>query len=215
MTGFDRSLAFDIYFNRTITILVIWGVCGLVYANSVSMWKMYQLAMRDPLTDTINRRHFMELLQREHQRAERYGAPYALLMIDIDHFKQVNDRHGHQIGDRAILAMADCCRALSRPTDIIARYGGEEFVLALPETGLAGAEKFAERLRASVETLTLKEAPGLRLTVSIGVSMFQQSTSFEQLIAAADASLYNAKAAGRNRICVSEIAAREDKTLAL
>jgi diguanylate cyclase (GGDEF)-like protein len=147
----------------------------------------------------------MDLMAREQRRADRYGATYSLLMVDIDHFKRVNDTYGHQVGDQAIQAMADACKALMRPTDIVARYGGEEFIITLTHTELEGALKVAERLRLAVADIVVPtEQGGLTFTISVGVSSYAKPSRLEQIIAAADHALYAAKAGGRNRVCSQE-----------
>src|SRR5271163_3771640 len=113
----------NVVFNRIIATIVLY---------SVSVLK--RLATTDPLTGALNRRHFMELMSREQRRAERYNAVFSVLMIDIDHFKRVNDTYGHQVGDQAIQAMSDACQKALRPTDLLARYGGEEFIITLTHT---------------------------------------------------------------------------------
>jgi diguanylate cyclase (GGDEF)-like protein len=194
--------------NRIVVALVLYSVSLLIYRNSLSADVLRRLATTDPLTGTFNRRHFMDLMAREQRRADRYGAIYSLLMVDIDHFKKVNDTYGHQVGDQAIQAMADACKKLMRPTDIVARYGGEEFIITLTHTDLAGALKVAERLRLAVADIALPTEQGaLGFTISIGVSTYAKASRLEQIIAAADHALYAAKAGGRNRVCSEATAA--------
>ena len=157
----------------------------------------------DPLTGVGNRRHLMERAGREWQRATRFGQPLALLMLDIDRFKRINDVHGHATGDRAICLVAKTCVEAVREIDIVGRYGGEEFVLLLPGTGLEGAREVAERLRARIAALAIEldeeGAPPLVLTASIGFAALGPDDTLEDLFASADAALYRAKGAGRNR----------------
>jgi diguanylate cyclase (GGDEF)-like protein len=189
--------------NRVVAALVLYSVCLLIYRNSLSADVLRRLATTDPLTGSLNRRHYMELMVREQRRADRYNTGYSVLMIDIDHFKRVNDTYGHQIGDEAIRAMADTCKKVTRPTDIVARYGGEEFIVTLTHTDGEGAMKVAERLRESVAELALPTDQGaLTFTISIGVSVYIKTTKLEQIIAAADRALYAAKSGGRNRVCL-------------
>jgi diguanylate cyclase (GGDEF)-like protein len=191
--------------NRIVVALVLYSVTMLIYRNSLSADVLRRLATTDPLTGTFNRRHFMDLMTREQRRADRYGAVFSLLMVDIDHFKRVNDGYGHQVGDQAIQAMAEACKRMMRPTDIVARYGGEEFIITLTHTDHAGALKVAERLRLIVADIVVPtERGGLTITVSIGVSTFTRGARLEQIIAAADTALYAAKAGGRNRVCSAE-----------
>ncbi len=194
--------------NRIVVALVLYSVSLLIYRNSLSADVLRRLATTDPLTGTFNRRHFMDLMAREQRRADRYGAIYSLLMVDIDHFKKVNDTYGHQVGDQAIQAMADACKKLMRPTDIVARYGGEEFIITLTHTDLTGALKVAERLRQAVADIVLPAEQGaFGFTISVGVSTYAKASRLEQIIAAADHALYAAKAGGRNRVCSEDTAA--------
>ncbi len=188
--------------NRGMAALVLYSVCFLVYRNSLSADVLRRLATTDPLTGAFNRRHFMELMTREQRRADRYGAIYSVLMIDIDHFKRVNDTYGHQVGDLAIQAMANACQRMMRPTDIVARYGGEEFIITLTHTDLQGAVKVAERLRQSVSEIAVQTDRGpLSFTISIGVSTYKKPSKLDQVIGTADQALYAAKEGGRNRVC--------------
>jgi diguanylate cyclase (GGDEF)-like protein len=194
--------------NRGTAALVLYSVCFLVFRNSMSADVLRRLATTDPLTGTFNRRHFMDLMAREQRRADRYGTTYSVLMIDIDHFKRVNDTYGHQIGDLAIQAMAQACQKIMRPTDIVARYGGEEFIVTLTHTNQAGALKVAERLRQAVADIVVPTEQGaLSFTISIGVSTYVAASRLEHIIAAADHALYAAKAGGRNRVCFGPEAA--------
>ena len=161
-----------------------------------------QLAHHDALTGLCNRRGFLERALPLHAASNRDGTQLALLLIDIDHFKAINDRHGHDAGDRALVAVADRLRALSRPDDIVARWGGEEFLLLLPDMPIPIAHDFAERLRASLAAVAVALADGgeVRLTASIGLAGGTASTSFDGLLREADAALYAAKQAGRDRV---------------
>src|SRR5258708_6664748 len=135
----------NVVFNRIIATLVLFSVSFLLYRNSLSESVLKRLATTDPLTGALNRRHFMELMSREQRRAERYNAIFSVLMIDIDHFKRVNDTHGHQIGAQAIQAMSGACQKALRPTDLLARYGGEDFIITLTHTDQPCPAKVAER----------------------------------------------------------------------
>jgi len=168
--------------NRGVVTLVLYSTCFLIY-----------------------RRHFMELMAREQRRADRYNTTYSVLMIDIDHFKRVNDTYGHQVGDHAIQAMAEACKNTTRPTDIVARYGGEEFIVTLTHTDRVGALKVAERLREAVAEIALPTEQGaLSFTISIGLSTYVKRSAVEQIIGRADQALYKAKETGRNRVCVED-----------
>jgi diguanylate cyclase (GGDEF)-like protein/PAS domain S-box-containing protein len=164
--------------------------------------ELRRLATIDSLTGAFNRRHFLAAAAQEMERAVRYGSPLSVLMIDIDHFKQVNDRHGHALGDEVLRKVVDVCRANLREVDVFARLGGEEFAALLPETALAGACGLGERLRRAVaETVVPAAGADLRVTVSLGlVQRAEDETSFDHLLRRADQALYRAKQGGRNRI---------------
>lgn len=165
--------------------------------------ELEQLAATDALTGVANRRTLDQALRHEWFRAQRSGKPLSVLMIDADHFKAFNDRHGHQGGDEALRAVAKViCANVRRPGDLVARYGGEEFSVILPETDSAGAQLIAEHIRAAVEQLPLMEGAESPITVSIGISTWTSATeiSLEQLLFAADKALYQAKEGGRNRV---------------
>jgi diguanylate cyclase (GGDEF)-like protein len=161
------------------------------------------LAATDPLTGVANRRTLDQALRHEWFRAQRSGKPLSVLMIDADHFKAFNDRHGHQAGDDALRALAKVIAAsIRRPADLVARYGGEEFSVILAETDSAGARQIAEQIRQAVEQLPLVAGAQLPVTVSIGISTWTTASeiSLEQLLFAADKALYQAKDGGRNRV---------------
>ena len=167
--------------------------------------RLEHLAQTDALTQLLNRRVLTTRMATEMVRAQRYDATLALLMIDLDHFKQVNDRYGHLVGDEVLRDLGGILREAVRTIDVAARYGGEEFVVLLPETDDAGAEAFAERLRARVAAhpfaRQVRPEP-LRLTASIGLAVYPAARveSVEDLLARADAALYRAKADGRDRV---------------
>jgi len=160
-----------------------------------------RLSTTDPLTGLSNRRHFDAAAKLEVIRARRYGRPLSAVMVDLDHFKRVNDTHGHAAGDRVLVAVADLCIRLARTTDLKARLGGEEFCLLLPETPPESSRVLAERLRADVEALPF-DADGrpFRVTASMGISGYVPGDELESLVGRADAALYAAKESGRNRV---------------
>lgn len=165
--------------------------------------KLRHLSNTDPLTQIHNRRYMMETLGREMQRAERKGTHLSLIMMDIDHFKKVNDLYGHQNGDKVLQTMAELISAEMRGYDCAARYGGEEFVLIMPETIHKDALAVAERIRDRIQSHAFSgQLRGLRTTISMGVATYpvQFISSMEEMIREADEALYRAKAAGRNRV---------------
>jgi diguanylate cyclase (GGDEF)-like protein len=170
---------------------------------------MEQPATIDGMTGIYNRRHFLALADREWDRAHGYRRPLSFLMIDIDYFKVINDRFGHEIGDRAIVHVANLARECKRTSDVLARIGGEEFAMLLPETDLDHAQVVAERLRCEVAKCPLAEVAH-SATISIGVATADEKMNgLSDLMKMADHALYAAKRAGRNRVVcsVSEIAA--------
>lgn len=168
--------------------------------------RLARLAAEDPLTGVANRRRFNELLPVEFARAQREQQPLALLMIDIDRFKDYNDRSGHPAGDDCLVRVAQALAApLQRPTDVVARFGGEEFAVLMPGTHRDGARRHAERLRAAVEALAIAHPGGGVVTVSIGVAATGAPggpQSAEELLDDADRALYRAKDAGRNTVAL-------------
>jgi len=165
--------------------------------------EMRLLANTDTLTGIANRRHFVEVADREFSRARRYGHPLSVLMLDIDRFKTINDRWGHPMGDRVIQELAQLTHSVIRGHDLCGRLGGDEFALILPETDSAGAQLIAERLRARAEatdTLRADDGTPVKFTVSIGIApLSPEDTSFDALLQRADKELYQAKQGGRNR----------------
>ena len=165
-------------------------------------------ASTDSLTGLLNRRRMMECIEQEILRARRYSHGLTLCMMDIDHFKRINDSYGHMAGDRALMAIADTLTKAMRGTDLIARFGGEEFVLLLPETGPAMALELVERLRASVAALPLRADDGqvFGLTISVGIAALEtggENDNTSRLLVQADEALYRAKNGGRNCVMVA------------
>lgn len=163
--------------------------------------RLEQLTRVDELTGLNNRRFFMEMLNHEFRRSERYGTPLVFVMVDIDHFKQVNDRYGHLMGDRALVAVAQVLARTARAQDLVGRFGGEEFAIIMPHTELKGGELAALRHRRLIEEepIMLDQGP-LKVTASFGVASYPRSdvARVEELVELADQALYKAKAAGRN-----------------
>lgn len=159
-------------------------------------------ATTDPLTGVLNRRAFVNQVEAEMARAGRHSRCCALLMFDLDHFKRVNDTHGHAAGDEVLRHVTACASAALRRIDRVGRLGGEEFGILLPETALAGAIELAERLRCTIEEMPIRfEGYDINITTSVGLTMIGATdTDAEHVLARADANLYKAKAGGRNRI---------------
>ena len=163
-----------------------------------------ELATRDELTGLINRSAMLDLMALEHRRSLRSGRPLLLAQLDIDHFKPINDQHGHAAGDRALQAFAGTVRASVRDTDVLARWGGEEFVLMLTDTSADHARKLLECIRQAVQALEIAHSAGsLQLTVSIGLAQHLPGDTVEHTLERADQALYRAKALGRNRLVVA------------
>jgi diguanylate cyclase (GGDEF)-like protein/PAS domain S-box-containing protein len=187
--------------------------CSLVGIFDVTAQKHLEeqlraLATRDSLTGAANRRHFVELGQRERERARRSGAPLSLLLLDADHFKGINDNYGHVAGDHVLSAIVQAAQGALRAADVLGRLGGEEFAILLPETDLKGALAVAERVRAAIEQSEVQSVDpdeperrtSIRITVSIGVAELSNDESLETLLKRADKALYAAKDLGRNRV---------------
>jgi len=160
-------------------------------------------AQTDELTDLANRRRFMSALEQEIARSRRLGTPLSLVLFDLDHFKRVNDRCGHQVGDLVLRRTADAVRVHIRATDLPARIGGEEFAILLPGTDVAGAVTFAENLRRAIRREVTVEAVRWPTTASFGIAEVREGMSIETLVGAADGALYQAKADGRDRVRVA------------
>ncbi|PWF44748.1 GGDEF domain-containing protein [Massilia glaciei] len=169
--------------------------------NAALLEQIEQLAMSDPLTGLPNRRAFEAQAAHVAARARRSGAPVAVAIADIDHFKEVNDRYGHVVGDAVLAAVAKAVIGASRTTDVVARVGGEEFGLMLPDTDAERARFVAERIRQRVSALAISTPNGdrIQVTVSIGLAPLVQE-GFEVALTRADAALYLAKRGGRNRV---------------
>ncbi|MGZ8201649.1 MAG: diguanylate cyclase [Burkholderiales bacterium] len=171
----------------------------------------YKLATTDPLTGVYNRRTFQELAEPQLSRCRRARAPVALLILDLDHFKRVNDTHGHLVGDEVLKAFASVVRDCLRKEDLLARYGGEEFVVLLPGSSPRAAMALGERIRELVATTPLDAiGEALNITVSVGVTSEagEDAASLETMLGRADEALYAAKAQGRNRVVALDSALR-------
>jgi two-component system, cell cycle response regulator len=160
------------------------------------------MATTDALTGLLNRRAFLDWGKREVQRSARYKDALSMVMLDVDHFKQINDQRGHAVGDLVLSCLGQFLTQLVRSCDVVARWGGEEFLVALPNTPLSGAAAVAERMRRELEAHEIADANGNRVpvTASFGVAQLLPQESLDQLIDRADRFMYGAKSAGRNRV---------------
>lgn len=185
-------------------LAVVWDVSE----RQALIEKIRRQANYDHLTGMFNRRYFMELAERELERARRSEKPLAVLGIDIDHFKRINDTYGHKAGDLALKKFAEICHEVVRQTDLAGRMGGEEFAILLPETDLGSAREIAERLRKRVDESELVLPDGenvVRFTVSVGLALLlsKEHAEIDMLLQKADAGLYQAKKSGRNKVVVA------------
>jgi diguanylate cyclase (GGDEF)-like protein len=213
-SGFETTMA-----DRLIDL------SGAILAISIAIWYSDHLKSRsltelekakvqlnyyatiDPLTNTFNRRHFLELSERKINRTQTANGHASFLLFDIDHFKKINDEHGHIIGDQVLQGIAQTCMRNLRPDDVLGRFGGEEFVILLPETKLEDARNIAERLRLLIADTSIETEIGpISTTISIGIAMKEKTApiSIDQLLSRADRAMYRAKQAGRNRVIIWE-----------
>lgn len=165
---------------------------------NTSLHQVKLLAVTDTLTDTYNRRKFDEIVADKHRHDEHGKSPFSLIMLDLDHFKRVNDQFGHSVGDQVLKHLCRLIRGLIRQGDFLIRWGGEEFVLLLPGTGIQEAGPFAERIRLEVEQESFPEVG--KITISLGVAQLLEGESMDNLIMRVDNALFQAKQGGRNRV---------------
>ncbi|PKM21785.1 MAG: GGDEF domain-containing protein [Gammaproteobacteria bacterium HGW-Gammaproteobacteria-14] len=171
---------------------------------SEAMERLAEIAVRDSLTGLYNRRHFIDRLEEAIALAERSGDSFHLALIDLDHFKKVNDSHGHQVGDNILQRFANIARQTLRRSDVLARYGGEEFIVLFPEGGAEDIAEVLERLRENFSTLIHDDlVAGLRVTLSAGLANWRPGDNADNLTLRADEALYTAKHKGRNRLEVA------------
>jgi diguanylate cyclase (GGDEF)-like protein len=195
----------DIYFDleRLKLCSVISSHIAVAFDNA----RLYYIAITDELTKTFTKRHFRQCIDEIFIEYQQYGHKFALLMMDLDHFKSVNDNHGHVVGDTVLRQLGEIIRSSVRENDLAFRYGGEEFVVILPNTGEKGARYVAERIRSTTEEAVFE--PGtidLKLTISIGIETCPKAPSIHDLIVAADRALYTAKNQGRNQVILADTA---------
>lgn len=171
--------------------------------------ELERMATHDPLTGLHNRRYADQYLEKRIAEFDRYGRGFALALVDLDHFKRINDDFSHDAGDEVLKAVSGILVERCRDTDLVSRYGGEEFLLCFPQADMTAAREACEKIRAAVEETDWTEfAPGVRPTLSAGVATMRSGFSRRQLLGAADRALYAAKSAGRNRVCLAQDAAR-------
>lgn len=177
--------------------------------------KLDRASRTDDLTGLANRREIRELLDAEASIYARYGHAFSVIMADLDRFKELNDRHGHAVGDKYLIAVADCFKRNVRELDRVARWGGEEFVILLPQTRLPEAQVVAEKLRKAVAQIASDQGKPIDiLTASFGVQSIEHAANIDDLIRQADDRLYEAKHRGRNQVVASEQPVVSDKTVA-
>ena len=181
------------------------GHAAIALQNAERYEELLQRAQKDGLTGLANHGHLWSVLDVELERASRYTRELSVVMVDVDHFKEFNDTHGHVAGDQALVTIGELIRARCRSSDLAARYGGDEFAVILPETSREGARAFSEKIRQSVEEEPFGRDRAQRMSVSVGASTFPlDGDTPRALVAAADQQLYRAKGSGRNRVCLPD-----------
>jgi diguanylate cyclase (GGDEF)-like protein len=197
--------------KKNFTILT--NAAAIAFDNAILHMRMQELTIIDELTGLYNYRYFKIKLTDEIRRADRYSQPLAMLMIDVDHFKIINDSQGHQTGNIILQEIVSLIKYSVRDVDIVARYGGEEFVVLLPQTGTRNAVSIAERMRRNVEKAYFTNSQGQRdvkVTISIGIAIYPEGvTSAEQLLERVDQAMYIAKNKGRNRVSTADETGKE------
>ncbi len=182
-----------LFFLGAFQTLLLSDISDLHYKNSIT----------DQLTGLYNRRFFITQANKILKSAQRHDFPIALIMCDLDHFKKINDRYGHDVGDKVLQSFSKLLTTIIRETDTLSRYGGEEFAILLPQTSEQGATILAERMRNETEKMTiLTNQRKIKFTASFGIAAINEKVSFEEGLKASDSALYQAKAFGRNRVCI-------------
>lgn len=192
-------------FNLTV-VFGMFAYLALFYVITVTRAhkRLALMATTDSLTGLFNRRHMIALTEKELARHHRRPSNLTLMLMDVDHFKQINDSHGHDAGDRVLSTVSQLLTDSMREQDFIGRWGGEEFLAVLPETDLAQAQASAERIRQSIEAMAIAcDGQHIRVTISIGITQYRAEELLSNAIARADHALYSGKSAGRNRVEVA------------
>lgn len=190
------------YFNLSLSLLVTL-IVAIMILMTIKRYNhnLAYIAEHDPLTGLYNRRSFQELLERYHKLSKRNSQALSLVFLDIDNFKEINDKYGHYTGDKVLQRFAELLRTHLRETDLIARWGGEEFLIALSDTELEYAHNVAEKVRTIVtEDFILHQLLGVKSTASFGVTEFKMDETMEDVIARADKAMYKAKHTGKNKV---------------
>ena len=203
--------------NHLMSGILVWVVSYIALAHMAVEDKLratlHDAAFRDPLTRLYNRRYVFDIFRNALKQYRRYAEPFSLIMVDADHFKRINDRHGHAAGDVALKAIADACSGAVRDSDVVGRFGGEEFIVLLPHTEAAEAGLVAERIRRKILRDTCYwQGQALEITLSLGVAEAGPATgTLDELVKAADQALYAAKNSGRNRTVIAEVAQHSNR----
>ena len=187
------------FFGLTAFAILIIG-CVIMLSHSQQRLALLHISERDALTGLLNRRSLNARVASELNRSQRNQKTLSILLFDIDHFKQINDQHGHRVGDRAIQHVVDIANKHLRDYDLMFRYGGEEFLICLPDTARDMAELIANRIRKAIELSPLTTSAEIKMTVSIGLTSTRAETTPDELIEQADIALYHAKQSGRNKV---------------
>ena len=201
------SMLHVVLINRGLALFAIWSVAIVSFVHLKDLARLEPLATRDQLTNLFNRHYFTSEIVHQINFWRRHQQPLSILLIDIDHFKKINDTYGHIAGDYALKTIADICLKQVRDGDTIARVGGEEFAVLLPSTAINGAMQMAERIRIAVQAHKFKyEDSEFNITISIGVTeITDESWTITEFMKAVDKMLYEAKRTGRNRCVASHI----------
>ncbi|MEX2130327.1 MAG: GGDEF domain-containing protein [Pseudohongiellaceae bacterium] len=202
----ENSLVNSVTFTMLLLLVVLSSFSILLILREKLDAENQKLATLDPLTNICNRRALIELTERELLRSYRTNRWPCLLMLDIDHFKEVNDQHGHLVGDQVLVELANLIKEQLRDLDVVGRYGGEEFCILLAETDENGGLVSAERLREAIEKLVVTtDETSVTITASIGLAFAHSGDTLDQLLARADTALYQAKTQGRNSVVIATV----------